>query len=45
MNLVGYVLAAIRDGFQVRFDYSKYTCVSARANLLSAGEKKQVVED
>ena len=43
-DLVGYVLSGIRDGFRVGFDYSKYTCVSARANLHSAGENRQVVE-
>ena len=44
-ELVGYVLSGIREGFRVGFDYSKHTCVSARANLLSAGENKQVVDD
>ena len=39
-ELVGYVLSGIREGFRVGFDYSKHTCVSARANLLSAGENK-----
>ena len=43
-ELVGYVLSGIREGFRVGFDYSKHTCVSARANLLSAGENKQVVD-
>ena len=42
---MGYVLSGIRDGFRVGFDYSKYTCVSAKANLRSAGENRQVVED
>ena len=42
---MGYVLSGIRDGFWVGFDYSKYTCVSATANLRSAGENRQVVED
>lgn len=44
-DLVGYFLSGIRDGFRVGFDYSKYSCVSARANLRSAGENRQVVED
>ena len=42
-DLVGYVLSEIRDGLRVGFDDSKYTCVSARANLRSAGENRQVV--
>ena len=42
-ELVAYVLSGIQEGFRVGFDYSKWKCISAKANLPSAMENKEVV--